>query len=486
MPDNKSSSTETKPRRYWSWPMFMALWTVLVMLALWLLIRLRAQMASSAPVIVHAADAAQTAFGQKLRDWLMLAHLNFARVYPWILCAPYVLWFASRFHLEHERLKLHLPALIAGCVLFVFASHAINSQISVSRTRVVLFTSEQRSTFDSSAPHQSKMMKVEVTGASAGALVANDEFFGLHQTGGAGLATHGEFPNGMPTNLLQHLDAAMKPPLGKSPPLPFSPFGTLMDVMAYSSLAGLAHAVLFHRRYRERERRALALESSLSKARLSALQAQLQPHFLFNTLNAIATLLRRDPLAAEATLLSLSELLRLSLNQSQSQEIPLREELRFLERYLEIQGTRFGDRLRVEQQIDPAALDCLVPTLILQPLVENAIRHGFEPSGARGLIRIQARRQISPAGQNGSAYSLALTVEDDGIGLTPNHNGNGNGANAGNGIGLSNLRTRLETLYGSRQTIQLEPRAYHGVVVKIELPWHEDLQTKVEHAGYHS
>ena len=180
-------------------------------------------------------------------------------------------------------------------------------------------------------------------------------------------------------------------------------------------------APFFYGRYRERERKALSLESSLSRARLSALQAQLQPHFLFNTLNAIATLLRRDPIAAEATLLALSDLLRLSLNQSETQEIPLREELRFLDRYLEIQHTRFGDRLRVEQEVDPAVLDCLVPTLILQPLVENAIRHGLEPSDAPGLIRIQAQAQKSSGSQNGSSPTLILTIEDNGVGFSENH-----------------------------------------------------------------
>ena len=185
----------------------------------------------------------------------------------------------------------------------------------------------------------------------------------------------------------------MKPPHGKVAGFTFSPLPTVMDVMAYGSMAGLAHAVLFYRRYRERERRALSLESSLSKARLSALQAQLQPHFLFNTLNAIATLLRRDPVAAEATLLSLSELLRLSLNQSESQEIPLRKELRFLEALSPDSADWFRGSLRVDHEIDPAALDCLVPTLILQPLVENAIRHGLEPSDSPGLIRIGRNRR---------------------------------------------------------------------------------------------
>jgi sensor histidine kinase YesM len=145
----------------------------------------------------------------------------------------------------------------------------------------------------------------------------------------------------------------------------------------------LAHAGVFYRRYREREQQASLLESRLNQAQLRALQAQLQPHFLFNTLNGIATLVRRDPATAEEMLLSLSELLRIALSSSHRQEIPLREELDFLDRYLAIQRMRFGDRLQVSEEIEASAMDCLVPALLLQPLVENAIRHGLEPSGNR-------------------------------------------------------------------------------------------------------
>jgi LytS/YehU family sensor histidine kinase len=257
--------------------------------------------------------------------------------------------------------------------------------------------------------------------------------------------------------------------------------------VAYGAVGGLAHAVHFYRRFRERERRALLLESNLANARLDALRAQLQPHFLFNSLNAIAALLRRDPRLAEATLLSLSELLRLALRQSERQEIALREELEFVRRYLEIQQTRFGDRLRVEQDIEAAALDCAVPTLLLQPLVENAIRHGLEPDGNAGLVRLTARKQDG---------RLVLTVEDDGAGFATQAGGISDrkaivlqagpdsspvagspppgarhAARSGTGIGLTNLRARLETLYGTRQALELGPRPGGGVTVRIEIPW---------------
>ena len=258
----------------------------------------------------------------------------------------------------------------------------------------------------------------------------------------------------------------------------------LLDLLAYCAVVGLAHSVHFYRRLREREHQALFLESNLAQARLNTLRAQLQPHFLFNSLNAIAALLRRDPRLAEATLLSLSELLRLALSQSERQEVSLREEINFVGHYLEIQQTRFGDRLRIEQEIEPAALECLVPTLLLQPVVENAIRHGIEPGDKAGLVRVTANQEDG---------RLVLTVADNGVGLSrtalelastsvlsgktsivplPNKGSLGVvGEHAGNGIGLTNLRARLETLYGTEQKLELAERKEGGVTVRIELPW---------------
>src|SRR3954467_1815959 len=235
--------------RPWALPLFLVLWMAFVGLALWWLFHLSREMASSPPVLVHAGDSSQIPFGQRVHEWLMLAHLNFARIYPWVLFAPYVLWLASRFHLERERLKLHLPVLLAGGALFAIATHAINTRVSVARTKVVLFSSEQRTSSDAEAPLHSKMMKVEVTGASAGAFIANDEFLGFHQGGGGtGMVTHAglttAFTNGVPADLLPRIEAAMKPALGNVAGISLSPLAAVMDCMAYGSLAGLAHAVL--------------------------------------------------------------------------------------------------------------------------------------------------------------------------------------------------------------------------------------------------
>ena len=437
----------------------MGLWTVFVVCVVWWLFQANGLDAGPPRVVVHGAGASELSFAERARDWFRPAHFNFARIYPWILFGPYVVWLTSRFYLERGRLGVNLPILLAGCALFAAGSYAINSRVSTSMTRVVVFSTHQESAFTNGSPKKIQMMKMEVAGGAAGmAMNREDIITTTHQgaTGGSGAVgqTPRELTDWMPTNLLPRLEEAMRPGHARAGAgvMTLSPLATLLDLLAYGSLAGLAHAVHFSKRYRERERRALFLESNLTKARLNALQAQLQPHFLFNTLNAIATLLRRDPKAAEVTLTSLSELLRLALSRSNEQEIPLREEMEFLERYLEIQQTRFGDRLRFEQQVDPAALDCLVPTLMLQPLVENAIRHGLEPSPNPGCVRVQAQR---------TGEKLSLSVEDDGVGL---------GAEVRDGVGLSNLRARLEALYGADQQMHVRARPQGGVAVRIEIP----------------
>lgn len=214
----------------------------------------------------------------------------------------------------------------------------------------------------------------------------------------------------------------------------------------------------YYQGYRERERQTAALQRELVEARLAALRMQLNPHFLFNTLHAVSSLIHDDPEAADRVIARLSELLRLSLDQSKPQEVSLDEELAFLDRYLEIELTRFADRLKVEKQIDPAARDALVPYLILQPLVENAIRHGIEPREDSGHLAISARRN------NGT---LELRIVDDGAGLS--------GASAKvprEGIGLSNTRSRLRHLYGENFRFDLVESTGGGLEAQIEIPYH--------------
>jgi two-component sensor histidine kinase len=221
-------------------------------------------------------------------------------------------------------------------------------------------------------------------------------------------------------------------------------------------LVGVAHALQFHERAKARERREAELESRLAQARLQALRMQLNPHFLFNTLNSIASLVQQQP-EAEEMIQALSDLLRLSLSASERQEVTLREELHFLDRYLLIEQTRFGERLRVEKQIEPADLDAVVPILILQPLVENAVKHGIEAQIAPGLIRIAVERV---------GEVLRLTVSDNGRGLAAAADGK-----LKPGVGLSNTRSRLKELYGGRASLELRPGKTGGLSVQIQIPW---------------
>ena len=227
------------------------------------------------------------------------------------------------------------------------------------------------------------------------------------------------------------------------------------EVLTYWAVIGLSHAVNYYRKYREREIRASQLEAQLARAQLDALRMQLQPHFLFNTLNTISVLMKEDVQLADRLLLRLSDLLRLSLKSTENHEVTLRDELEFLRNYLEIEQTRFQDRLTVRYEIDEQAFDAQVPNLILQPLVENAIRHAVAPKPGKSTVEIRAARR------NGK---VELQVRDDGPGLPA--------VTKGNGIGLSNTRARLDKLYGSAHTFELSPADGHGLQVTVTLPFH--------------
>jgi len=238
------------------------------------------------------------------------------------------------------------------------------------------------------------------------------------------------------------------------------------NVVTYWAIWGIQQAFRYYRRYQEREREALRLqlhaselESQLVRAQLGALKMQLHPHFLFNTLNAIMVLVRQQRAdQAEETLARLSDLLRCVLDDVEAQEVPLRRELEYLELYLGIEQLRFQDRMRVEIAADPAVLDAAVPHMGLQPLVENAIRHGIGRSAAAGLIRIGARRV---------GETLEITVIDDGPGL-PMSSGS-----AGHGIGLANTRARLGQLYGDAARLTVENGTPSGVVATLVVPYRE-------------
>ncbi len=226
----------------------------------------------------------------------------------------------------------------------------------------------------------------------------------------------------------------------------------------YLLVAIITYAFSYYNRYRKGELRATQLEAQLSQAQLQALKMQLQPHFLFNTLHSISALLNRDTEAARRMITRLGDFLRLTLENSGTQEVTLYEELEFLKCYLEIERIRFQDRLSTRLDIDPAALDSRVPNLILQPIVENAIRHGIAPRSTPGQIIIQAKQENQ---------LLRIEVRDNGPGLPLNRKEENLFSK---GVGLANTQTRLERLYGASHRFELKNDPAGGLVVTLEIP----------------
>lgn len=220
----------------------------------------------------------------------------------------------------------------------------------------------------------------------------------------------------------------------------------------YTGTLAVHQAIFYSRKFREREFR-------LQQAELEMLKLQLHPHFFFNTLNAISALMYRSPKDADRMITRLGDLFRIVLKRDKSQEIPLKEELEFLESYLSIHQTLMGKRLQVEWKVAPEALDALVPNLILQPLVENAIKHGIETLEEGGRIEISAALKTG---------KLVLAVRDNGSGLIPEKTETG-------GVGLSNIQARLKNLYDGNQHFTIRNTSGEGgVIAQIEIPFHEN------------
>ncbi|HEX8335221.1 MAG TPA: histidine kinase, partial [Pyrinomonadaceae bacterium] len=226
-------------------------------------------------------------------------------------------------------------------------------------------------------------------------------------------------------------------------------------LLVYWIIVVISHAADYYQRYREGELRA-------SQAQLQALKMQLHPHFLFNALHSVSALIHADPDAADKMIARLGDFLRLTLDSAAAQEVTLKQELEFLNCYLDIERTRFRDRLTTHIDADPQVLDCVVPNLILQPIVENAIRHGVSQRAAHGHVEVRAER----AGDR-----LRLEVRDNGRGLPE-------GAEAcrakQGGVGLANTRARLQQLYGGDFRFELRNAPAGGVVVTLEIPLRED------------
>jgi two-component sensor histidine kinase len=456
--DHSSPESARTARRRRRIGFFFVVWTGLALLAVSWLVRRSVAVDVSPNLVIVGDTSANASLAQRIEDWFKLADINFHGMYPWILLAPYVFWLGSRFHLESRRWRVSLPVHLIGCALFAIACGSLAGEIGWGRKLVIRIATET----------------TMASGDKPGIIATNRWTNGYtiissgtptNWRGSWGSAAVGQSSMPGPPVMIGGAAVGLDAPggIGRHESFFFwkqlasDSFSVFLNVFAYAALVGIAHAVHFYRESKEREGRAAVLEAQLTNARLNALQAQLHPHFLFNALNAISTLLRRDTRAAQDALASFSDLLRMALSHSTQPEVLLREDVEFLRRYVEIQQTRLGDRLRYEEEIDPQAMDCLVPALLLQPLVENAIRHGIEASPDPGVVRVVAQLE---------GERLLVTVEDSGAGL-PTKEDQGD---AGIGIGLQNLRSRLETLYGAKHRLAIDSRPEGGVIIHVEMP----------------
>ncbi len=330
----------------------------------------------------------------------------------WLLFLPAVAWLSFRFPIEGRRLLRNVGLHLLACLLMVGTSRA------TFRAIARVFPSPQRLEAPGRSP-DSKMDRPEPSNAL------------------------GVFPV-----VLIHQHRSV-----------FLSFRAALDVLVYWSLVGLCQAITNFPSSQERERRAAELEARLTSSKLQTLRMQLNPHFLFNTLNSIAALVYVNPRAADEMLGDLSELLRRSLDSMEEQEIPLAQELEFIGAYLSIEQRRFGERLRLQQSVPDELMKALVPALILQPLVENAIRHGIEPRRGPGLISLEAKQE---------GKHLHLIVRDSGRGL-PAADLNSSGRR---GIGLANTQARLQGLYGQDQSLSFGRAEPQGCRADIHLPFH--------------
>jgi two-component sensor histidine kinase len=344
--------------------------------------------------------------------------LAFQQMYVWALLTPLMFWLAGRFNVEHSNLVAKVLILIVIGIVIAFSVDLLNSTLV-------------------------RNFAVGTGGGSHGAR-------GFGRSGGPGAGgTFGVLRGPM---ILNH-------------------FLLYWGVLS----AGFARDYFLRFQARERETARLQAETAqlhaqLAEARLSALNAQLNPHFLFNTLHAISSLVERDPRGVRRMIARLSELLRYTLDGGAEHEVALGQEIAFLERYLEIMQIRFQGQLEIDVQIRDDARDALVPNLILQPLVENAVKHGVDKISATGRIRILARREED---------RLVLSVSDNGPG--PQRIAKLDEA----GVGLANIRQRLEQLYGSAQSLTLTESPGGGTLAQIVMPFRTraEIRTTIVAAG---
>jgi signal transduction histidine kinase len=234
----------------------------------------------------------------------------------------------------------------------------------------------------------------------------------------------------------------------------------ITDLPMYCFLLSSIYVVDFYRRFQAEQLKSSELKAALANSQLNALKMQIHPHFLFNTLNSISALMHEDVKAADKMVARLGDFLRMTLENSGNHAVSLKQEMDFVGRYLEIESVRFQDRLVVKMNIDPETIAARVPNLILQPIVENAIKHGISRQTDVGSLIISSERH---------GDRLQIRVEDSGPGLQPS-NENGKGSKTG-GIGLANTRARLAHLYAENYRFEIKNAVPHGVIVTVELPF---------------
>jgi signal transduction histidine kinase len=259
--------------------------------------------------------------------------------------------------------------------------------------------------------------------------------------------------------------------IDSSPGAPFSSFfdnffgkffnGVYVGVMIYSMIVVAIHAFVFYRNFRVEEEQKLLVTAQLARAELHALKMQVHPHFLFNTLHSISSLVLEEPAKANAMIARLGDFLRLTLEHSEQQFVTLKKEIEFVRCYLEIEEARFSDRLIMEFEVEPKSLTAQVPHLILQPLVENAVQHAVAPYAADGYIKISARKFNE---------KVSIEIADSGNGIEVATTKNSI-SNKGQGVGLANVRGRLKQLYGANYKFDLNNNPSGGLIVVLEIPF---------------
>src|SRR4030095_2969921 len=243
-------------------------------------------------------------------------------------------------------------------------------------------------------------------------------------------------------------------------------FGFYIDLIIASLIVVAVHALLYYQSFRASELAQSSLKTQLAQAQLRALKMQLHPHFLFNTLHSISSLVLEDPPKANSMIARLGDFLRLTVENSEQQLVTLKEETEFVRCYLDIEQVRFGDRLTVAFDLEPQTLSAQVPHLILQPVVENAIQHAIAPRTARGHINIEARRLNS---------LLRVAISDNGPGISSNAS-----LPEKKGVGLTNVRTRLQQIYGSEFRFELVNAGDGGLTVVMEIPFQREANSGIQ------